>query len=64
MPSESHVIFLEMMVNDINYISHTQLMGEMMMMMMIYIMMQSLLVCVCHEKSSLPTSGLSAGGAK
>ena len=30
----------------------------------IYIMMQCLCVCVCHEKSSLPTSGLSAGGAK
>ena len=30
----------------------------------IYIMMQCLCVCVCHEKSSLPTSGLSAGGEK
>ena len=30
----------------------------------IYIMMQCLFVCVCHEKSSRPTSELSAGGAK
>ena len=32
------------------------------MMMMIYIMMQCLFAC--NEKSSLPTSELSAGGAK
>ena len=30
----------------------------------IYIMMQCVCVFMCHEKSSLPTSELSAGGAK
>ena len=34
----------------------------MMIIKLIYIMMQFL--CVCHEKSSVPTSELSAGGAK